>query len=63
MYDNHEYKVLRTVQNYSLIQKGNNFYIDNGINDVSEYFDEFEAYHLETCEYDEFLQECKDLFE
>lgn len=62
MYDNHELKIIRKVRNYSLIQKGNQFYIDNGIDDVSEYFDEFQAYHLETCESDEFLRECKELF-
>lgn len=62
MYEHNELKTLRRENNFSLIQKGNDFYIDNGIDDVSEYFDCFQAYHFETMERDEFLQECKDLF-
>lgn len=62
MYNHHNYKVIRTQDNFSMVQKGNNFYIDNGIDNVSEYFDEFQAYHLETCDTDEFLRECEDIF-
>lgn len=62
MYDNHELKAIRKERNYSLVQKGRQFYIDNGIDDVSEYFDQFQAYHLETCDTDEFLRECEELF-
>ena len=40
---------IRQIENYSLIKKGKWFYIDNGIDDVSEYFDEVDAIDFIEC--------------
>lgn len=54
--------VIKTVENYSLVKKGRWYYIDNGIDDVSEYFDEYDAKQFlesnDLC----FVQLCKKLF-
>lgn len=55
-------KIIRQVGNYSLVKKGKQYYIDNGIDDVSEYMDEFDIADLLECENWEFINKCIDLF-
>ena len=53
---------IRQIENYSLIKKGKWFYIDNGIDDVSEYFDEVDAIDFIECGTMQFLDRCEKLF-
>ena len=55
-------KIIRQVNNYSIVKKGNKFYIDNGIDDVSEYMDKLEVAPLLLHGDLEFIEFCKELF-
>ena len=55
-------KTIRQIENYSLIKKGRWFYIDNGIDDCSECFDEINAIDFIECGTLKFLDRCEKLF-
>jgi hypothetical protein len=55
-------EVIRKIENYSLVKKDRMFYIDNGIDDVSEYFDEIDAIDFIECGTLQFLDRCEKLF-
>ena len=55
-------KTIRQIENYSLIKKGRWFYIDNGIDDCSECFDEINAIDFIECGTLQFLDRCEKLF-
>jgi len=55
-------EIIRQIENYSLIKKDRWFYIDNGTNDVSEYFDEIKAIDFIECGTMQFLDRCEKLF-
>jgi len=55
-------KIIRNVGNYSLVKKGRWYYIDNGIDDVSEYMDEFDCSGLFECDDYDFIKQCENFF-
>ena len=55
-------EIVRKIENYSLVSKGRMFYIDNGIDDVSEYFDSTDAIDFIECGTLQFLDRCEKLF-
>ena len=55
-------EVVRKIEDYSLVKKGRMFYIDNGIDDVSELFDEIEAIDFIECGTLQFLDRCEKIF-
>lgn len=55
-------EIIRKVGDFSLVKKGNHYYIDNGIDDVSEYFDKIEADEVLKLKNAEFINYCLDLF-
>jgi len=55
-------QIIRIVENYSLIKKGDYYYIDNGFDDVSEYFDVLEAESYLDIDDAKFIQFCSELF-
>lgn len=57
-----ELEVIRKIEEYSLVKKGRMFYIDNGIDDVSEYFDEVDAIDFIECGTLQFLDRCEKQF-
>lgn len=50
---------IRKVQNYTLVKKGKQYYIDNGVDDVSEYFDEYDAEKFTGISDSEFIELAK----
>jgi hypothetical protein len=52
---------IREVENYSLILKGDCYYIDNG-EDVSEYMDIYDAQEYICLDDKQFIQFCSELF-
>ena len=55
-----DYRILRVLSGYVLTQLQDGFVVVYG-DKQSDFISEFDAYHLETCESDEFLRECKEL--
>ena len=55
-------EIIRTVGNYSLCKKGRKYFIDNGIDDVSEYMDKFDCADLFDCKDHEFINKCLNYF-
>jgi len=60
-FDDEEIIIVRQVLNYSLCQKGEYYYVDNG-EDVSHEFDEIESEDFNDLDDVEFLIECKKYF-
>ena len=54
--------IIRQEGLYSLVQKKDKFYIDNGLDDVSEYMDAYQVYPLYSYSSEEFIEFCLVLF-
>lgn len=61
-FDDEEIIIVRQYSDYSLCQRENWYYVDNGIDDVSHEFDEIEADKLLELNDEEFLEECESYF-
>jgi hypothetical protein len=61
-FDDEEIEILREVESYSLCQRRNNYYIDNGDDDVSNEFDELESDIFMELSDEEFVIKCKEYF-
>jgi len=61
-FDDDEIIIIRQHLEYSLWQRGNWYYVDNGNDDVSNEFDEIEAEDFNDLSNEEFLVECKKYF-
>lgn len=61
-FDDEEIIIVRQYSDYSLCQRGNWYYVDNGEDDVSNEFDEIEADEFDDLNDEEFLEKCESYF-